>query len=153
MLEVCRQRLDAAGLAGRCSFHLGFIHELPASAPFAAATSLLVSQFLTHPPDRIAFFQAIARHLGPGSRYINADLSADLEAEPVRPLKDAWRQMLIHADLPPEKASLYLEGWRCEVAVLPPHQIEAMLLAAGFAEPALFYQSLFIHAWSSRIPG
>lgn len=56
MLEVCKQRAREEGIASRCTFHNGFVHTLPASEPYDAATSILVSQFLVQRADRVGFF-------------------------------------------------------------------------------------------------
>ena len=44
MLDLCRTKADAEGIASRCTFHEGYLDSLPAGEPFDAATSLLVSQ-------------------------------------------------------------------------------------------------------------
>lgn len=150
MLEVCRDRVVAAGMAGRCAFHHGYIETLPEEERFDAATSLLVSQFLTKREARVAFFAEIAKRLRTGAYLVNADLSADLEGERSAGLKECWQKMLVFSDVPEEQAQKYLEGWRRDVAVLPPGQVEEMIVAGGFGKPTLFYQGLFIHGWWSR---
>ena len=55
MLDVCRRKADACGITSRCVFHEGYLESLPPSAPFDAATSLLVSQFILSPEARAGF--------------------------------------------------------------------------------------------------
>jgi tRNA (cmo5U34)-methyltransferase len=153
MLEVCRKRAAEMGVALRCTFHHGYLHTLAASEPFDAATSVLVSQFLVQRVDRVAFFDAIAQRLRPGGLLVSADLSADLDAEESRGLKDFWRNMLLYSGVAEEQAGRFLEGWKGDVAVLPPAEVEGIIAEGAFAKPTLFYQSLFIHGWYARRAG
>lgn len=153
MLEICREKAGSEGIASRCRFFQGYIQDLPAAEPFDAATSLLVSQFITHRADRVRFFAEIARRLGPSGYLVNADLSADLESEAADGLKEFWGKMQVYLGTPEEKAYDYLVGWERNVAVLPPAQVEGMILEGGFGQPTLFYQSLFIHGWFARRAG
>ena len=152
MLDVCRRRTAEAGLADRCTYHHGFLDTLPPGEPFHAATSILVSQFLTDRPRRIAFFAEIARRLRPAGLLVNSDLSADLDHPATTPLKEAWAAMLLHAGLAtPDRPLAYLDSWSQHVAVLPPPEVATLITSAGFHPPTLIYQSLFIHAWLARL--
>lgn len=150
MLEVCRQKAAQAGIDSRCTFHHGYIHTLPTGAPFHAATSLLVSQFLTDRTARISFFEEIANRLVPAGLLVDADLSADLDSPDATEMKDVWRRMLIYSDTAPEHAAKFADAWKQAVGVLPPHEVAAIISDGGFGRPTLFYQSLFIHGWFAR---
>lgn len=60
MLDVCRARVAKLGLAERCTFHQGTFDLLPDSAPFDAATALMVSHSFSQRDARIDFFAEIA---------------------------------------------------------------------------------------------
>lgn len=149
MLDVCRQRAEQAGIAGRCEFHAAYLHELPADLRCDAATAILVSQFVTDPAQRIAFFREIARRLRPGAPLVSADLG-HLPAGQHEQLLPVWRRLQALSGATPEQIEKTMTAYGREVAVLPPAEIEAMLLQAGFSAPALFSQSLLIHAWFAR---
>jgi hypothetical protein len=34
-----------------------------------------------------------------------------------------------------------------DAAVLPPHEVSAIIASSGFDSPVLFMQTLFVHAW------
>jgi hypothetical protein len=57
MMAVCRRRATEQGFADRCTFHTGSLDSLPAGESFHAATSLLVSQFIT---DRVELEALVA---------------------------------------------------------------------------------------------
>ena len=67
MLDVCRARVGELGLESRCTFHQGTLDALPDSAPFDAATALMVSHGIKEREARIGFFAEIAARLKPGA--------------------------------------------------------------------------------------
>ncbi len=150
MLDVCRQRSRDEGFESRCTFFNGFIESLPEGEPFDAATSLLVSQFLTERAARVKFFSEIARRLRPGGWLVDAELSGDLASDASADMKEFWRKMLVYSGLPEEQAGGFLKGWAQGVAVLPEREIEDIIADGGFTRPTRIYQSLFIHGWAAR---
>jgi tRNA (cmo5U34)-methyltransferase len=148
MLNVFRQKAEAAGIAHRCEFHEGFLESLPEGGPFDGATSILVSQFLTDPAERTEFFRQIANRLKPAGLLVSADLATPLEGAANEALYQEWvrlqsRAMVfkgIYADAP----------WKGQVAISKPKEVEALLSQAGFGQVVPIYQALFIHAWLAQ---
>ena len=149
MLDVCRQKAEESGITPRCTFHEGYLDSLPASDPFDAATCLLVSQFLKQAEERSYFFGQIAQRLHPGSILINADLVLGMPPPVYQSLVKVWSRMRgsgqSEEDIEKTRAS-----WNLHIATLTPSEVEAIITAGGFDTPALFFQSLFIHAWFSK---
>lgn len=56
MLDTCRQKAEECGVASRCTWHEGYLDSLPTSAPFDAATCLLVSHFFMQQEERRKIF-------------------------------------------------------------------------------------------------
>ena len=144
MMAICREKAEKQGIAARCSFHEGYLNSLPGDGQFHAATSILVSQFITEKKERLAFFQGIAARLNKGGILINADLAANFETAKFENLFGAWTNML---DIPSEKAANLKEQWKKNLAVVPANEVESIIASAGFEPPILFYQTLFIHGW------
>ena len=149
MLEICYRKAAEAGIGSRCQFHEGYLDSLPRTEPFNAATSILVSQFLTDPNQRRDFFHQIAGRLRPGGHLINADLASSLNSSAFENLFEIWLRAHGHTSQAEMPAQI---GWGKEVAVSRPEEIESIILEAGFEQPILFYQALFIHAWHARSP-
>ena len=147
MLDICRQKIDEAGLASRCHLHEGYLDSLPQTEPFNAATSILVSQFLTDPNQRGDFFQRIANRLRPGGYLINADLASSLGSSAFESLFEIW--LRAHGRTPEEGKPSQI-GWGKDVAISLPEDVKSIMARAGFERPILFYQALFIHAWYAR---
>ncbi len=100
MLDVCRKRVDEAGLSSRCSFHEGYLETLPPQSMHDAATCFLVSQFILDAQARSDFFRQISNRLVPGGILVNSDLSADTEAKDYDALLAVWQKvMATSADL------------------------------------------------------
>jgi tRNA (cmo5U34)-methyltransferase len=151
MVEVCRARIEALGLAARCTFHHGYVDSLPETEIYDAVTSFLVSQFILDREARSAYFRAIAQHLRPGGILVSSDLASDTHAPQYPDLLKVWFRTMATADLTPEALENMRQAYETKVAVLPPAKVEEIIKAGGFAEPVLFYQCGLIHGWFSRV--
>ncbi|MBC8141970.1 MAG: class I SAM-dependent methyltransferase [Armatimonadetes bacterium] len=150
MLAICRERTGAAGIAARCDFHEGYLDTLPIAEPFDAATSLLVSQFCLGDGERQNFFRQIADRLRPGGFLISADISGDTSGENYERLWEVWLQMHRFTGATTEDTERMREMVSKSVAIVPPSEVEAILMASGFDTPTLFMQTLLIHAWFAK---
>lgn len=149
MLEVCRQRVAEAGISERCDFHTAYVHELPLGEPFDAATSVLVSHFITDRAQRVAFYRELSARLRPGGWLVTADLTTSPPGQHEN-LYAVWEQMMRHTGATEEQIHAMLATYGREVALLTIAEMEALLAEAGFAAPVHFSQSLLIHAWFAR---
>lgn len=149
MLEVCRRRAEENGITSRCVFHEGYLDSLPASDPFDAATSLLVSHFIMRKEERGRFFNQIALRLRPNGYLISSDIAYDMAASSFQSLGHVWWQMMRHSNVNLDIEKMYATFGR-DVAVLPPPEVAAIIESSGFEPPVLFSQSLLIHAWYTR---
>lgn len=150
MLDVCRRKATEAGIADRCEFHASHVQELPAGEAFDAATTILVSQFITDRALRTDFYREIARRLRPDGLLVTADLTT---APPGRheSLLAVWSQMMRHIGAGEAQIQAMLASHGRDVALLPAPDLEALLAGAGFVRPVRFSQSLLIHAWYARV--
>ncbi len=147
MLEVCRRRVEEAGVSARCTLHHGTLGTLPESEPFDGATSLLVSQFLVDVQERRGFFSEVRARLRLGAPLVSADLSSDMSSADYRRLLGLWRRALKFCELPDAQVEKAGEAYGRDVAVLPQREIASIIESAGFSPPVLFAQTALIHAW------
>lgn len=150
MLDLCRQRAEAAGIASRCTFHAGYLDTLPDATPFDAATSLLVTHFLLTPDARRNYWAQIVARLRPGGTLVASTLASDLSTPAYQSLLQTWLQMQRYTGTPEDAIAKMPESYGRDVAVLPPAEIEAEIAASGFDAPTPFYQALLIHAWYAK---
>jgi tRNA (cmo5U34)-methyltransferase len=150
MLAVCRRRVEDAGLTSRCSFHEEYIETLTTGEPFNAATSVLVSHFITAYEDRCTFFREIAGRLVSGGYLITADLAADMSMPQFQPLFEVWKRMLAFAGMQQHEIDKYASGLNRDFTVATPKAIESMIEAFGLHAPVQYHQTLLIHSWFAR---
>lgn len=149
MLNRCREKAAAAGIAERCDFHEGYLDSLPETEPYHAATSFLVSQFVLIEENRRDFLRQIARRLLPGGRLLNADLSADRSSSTYQETLEVWLRLMEYTGLPPEAIVQLRTVYGRDVAITAPDELEALIASAGFATPVPFLQTGLIRAWST----
>jgi tRNA (cmo5U34)-methyltransferase len=153
MLDVFRRRADEHGIASRCVFHSGYLDSLPFTGSFDAATTFLVSQFILERQVRSKFFQEIAERLQPQGILVSSDLAGDMSVATNTPaLLDVWFQLMRNGEsLPsPDAVEKMREAYTRDVAVLPPGDIQDIIMLGGFDSPVLFFQAGMIHAWCAK---
>jgi tRNA (cmo5U34)-methyltransferase len=150
MLEVCRRRMESLGMADRCEFHGGYLNSLPATSPFDAATSLLVSHFILDQDARRQYFQEISKRLKPNVLLVNADLSAGVDPSAYEDLMKVWMRLMIMADMPPDNVEKLRAAYSKDVSLLPAEEVREIIASSGFEKPTQFLQTGLIHAWYAR---
>jgi len=146
MLNICRQRAEKSGIASRCTFHEGYLDSLPDSDLFDAATSILVSHFIVESEKRTNYFAEIAARLHPGAYMVNADLASDMSSSDYKDILDAWINMHEYAGMPAK-----VDSFGRNVALISTEKVESIIRSSGFDSSVLFFQTLFIHAWFSKV--
>lgn len=148
MLEVCRERMTAAGLAQRVDFHHGPVQDLAADATFDAATSVLVSHFILDRSERLAYYRAIADRLKPGGAFILVDLFGDMQTPAFSRLFETW--LASFAEHAGDASNHELDRVHIlrDIAFLPEAELVAMLEEAGFDAPTRFYQTWLFGGWA-----
>jgi tRNA (cmo5U34)-methyltransferase len=150
MLDLCRRKAGERGISARCTFHQGYLDSLAPSAPFDAATSLLVSQFILERDARVDFFRAIAARLRPGAFLVSADLASDTGSSNYQELLEVWLRLMRETGSPREQLERLRVTYGRDVAVSPVEQISSIIAGGGFEAPVLFLQTCLIHAWFAR---
>ena len=150
MLDVCRRRVEEAGLTARCTFHEGYLSTLPVLQKHDAATCFLVSQFILDRVERAKFFAEIANQLKAGGILASSDLSSSNSAASYEALLKVWQYVMSNADVKPEMLKRMREAYAKDVAVLPAAEVAAIIQAGGFVATVPFFQAGLIHAWFSK---
>ncbi len=150
MLARARHKAEEAGIADRCTFHVGYLDSLPESGLFDVATSILVSQFVLDPKARRDFFRGIAARLLPGGQLITADLATRANDDPSDRLFLQWLALMRHNNSDEEVLKNYRNAIQKGVAVVPPATLATLLTESGFEQPLSICQTLLIHTWHAR---
>lgn len=150
MIDACRARAERDGFADRCEFHAGLVGTLPDDDVFDGATCLLVSQFLLDRAARTAFFAEIARRLHSGGVLAWADLAWDTAAADYPAMLRLWLRTMSGAGLDADAIERMRTAYARDVAILPPDDVAALVVDAGFEAPLRFHQAGMIHGWCAR---
>jgi tRNA (cmo5U34)-methyltransferase len=151
MINICKEKLKAAGLEERCTFHTGYLDTLQDNQSYDAATCILVGHFILSRADRVALYRQIADRLKQGSFLLNAELSVDKKSASYEHTMSLWERMWHWVPQNTDKQTLskMRENFERNLSLVPPVEIENMLVEAGYAKTAPVFQSLLIHGWVS----
>jgi len=158
MLAVAERHARAEGFADRCEFHHGYVSASP-QQPHDAATSILVSHFITDAAERQAYFEDIARRVAPGGLLFNADLAAHTEAPTFPTLMEVWLAMMQDAasvrqrPAAPGDQPSFRDMFGKVVAAHDPDEVEALVKAAGFSDVVQCAQAGLVRAWVATRTG
>lgn len=148
MLDICREKVEQRGMSHRMIYHNGYLDDLVSESKFRAATSFLVSHFLTDPEQRLAFFRRIHDFLLADGVLITADLAHC--GEDHDRLWEVWLRTLVDSGHTEEQMVEYRQAVANGVSFLSDQEMKALLRRAGFEAPALFLRTLLINAWFAR---
>lgn len=149
MLDMCRERMQNAGVADRCEFIHGYVEDLPEGLVFDATLSVLVAHFVPR-EKRAGFFQHMARHLRKGGYLVNAEISFDLDSAEFPSMLQGWEEVQKLMGATPESLATLPKQLREVLTVLPPAETEALIRESGIACPVQFFQALMIHGWYGK---
>lgn len=149
MLNVARAHAEREGFASRCTFHTGFVSEAPLEA-HDAATSLLVSHFITGAEARQSYFGDIAARLKPGGRLITVDLCTDDTAASFESLMNLWLDILNLGGQGEASRTQYRQAYGKQFAAHGPDAVAQMIEAGGFTPPAPVFQAALMRGWTAQ---
>ncbi len=149
MLEVCRERVEAAGIGDRCEFIHGYVQDVPAGERFDAVLSVLVGHFIKK-EERADFYNNVHERLKFDGYFINTEISFDLESAELPYMLENWKQVqeLMGANQASlDKLDHVLKNM---LTVLPPSEVENLFRSSNFFMPVRFFQSFMITGWYAR---
>ncbi len=152
MLDVCRQRLEEAGIIDRCELMHGYVEDLPYEEEFDAVLSILVAHFIKH-SERQNFYQNIHQQLKIDGYFVSTEISLDMDAPDFPFMFENWKQVQKLMGASPEQLASLLVTLRETLGVVSPTETERLLCDSGFAVPVRFYQAFAIHGWYCKKSG
>lgn len=149
MLEVCRERLAAAGISDRCALVHGRVQDLPSAPRFDAALSLLVAHFLGV-DQRRDLLRHVADRLVSGGCLVTAEISGDLQAPEWPQVLANWEQVQKLMGARPDSLADLPRQLREVLTVLTHGRTEELLRECGVKDPVRFFQAFLITGWYGR---
>lgn len=146
MLDVCRERLLAAGVLNRCELIQGYAENAPTGESFDVALSILVAHFVKR-EDRLNFYQAMSNRLRTGGFLINTEISYDLNSKEFPLMLKNWEAVQTLMGATPESIANLAAVLREMLSVISPSDTENLLKKSGLNLPVRFFQSFMICGW------
>lgn len=146
MLDVCRERLNNAGVLNRCELIHGYVHDVPPGENFDAALSILVAHFVRR-EDRLNFYQAMCDRLCTNGILINTEISFDLDSPEFPLMLKNWEEVQLMMGGTPESLANLSVQLREMLSVLSPIETESLLNQSGIHLPVRFFQAFMISGW------
>ena len=149
MMDQAIAQVSDAGFAGRTTFHLGYVHDLPETDRVDAATLIGVVHHLPTDEAKLTMLRDVATRLRPGAPLI---LACNRHVYTTRPLflsawERRWKMFGATEQEAERKLATILQGANPPVSA---EAIASFLALAGFEEPMPFFSSLFWGAWIAR---
>lgn len=151
MLVVAREYVAAANAGHRVKLIKGLTADLPETAAFDAATSILVMHFLPDDGSKEAYLAEIRKRLKNGANYFHADVTFGDRAE-FEALASAMRAhaALVNlaevADFPPQAiAKMAFE--QPISSIISDARTRALFASTGFCVVAPFYRGFWYAGW------
>nr|WP_241737560.1 class I SAM-dependent methyltransferase [Neptunicella marina] len=147
MNQVCQANLQMQGILERCRFHQDYLNSFDDTAQFNAATSFLVSHFMTDTTIRREYFSNIAMRLLPKGILVSTDLSADTQAENYPQLLRFWFAVMSGSLSSEQELEKFKQAYRQGLAIIPPVKLAELIETCGFESPLHFYQAGMINGF------
>jgi len=148
MVELARQKTQAAGISDRVSFFEGFLSDLASDTPFDAATLSMVLHFLPDDGSKRALLEDIAMCLREDAPLVLMDLHGDLATPESNLSLMAWQQQQHLGGATWEE----VEEWRNNrfnaLHFVSADRIQQLLSDSGFTKKVHhFFQNFMLHGW------
>jgi tRNA (cmo5U34)-methyltransferase len=149
MLDVCRERIEGAGVADRCEFVHGYVQDLPDQAIFDAVLSVFVAHFVAG-DQRPHFFRHMTNRLRNDGYLINVEISFDLDSVEFPSMLRNWETVQTMMGATPDSLASLPKQLKEVLTVIPPTETEALIRESGIGCPVRFFQAFMLHGWYGK---
>lgn len=149
MLEVCKDRLQAAGLSNRYHLIHGYVQDVEVGENFDAVLSILVGHFVKQ-ENRLEFFKNMTSRLKKGGYLVNTEISYDLNSPQFPMMLKNWEQIQTLMGATPESLANLSMQLHEVLTVLPNSVIEDFISRSEILNPVKFFQAFMISGWYGK---
>ena len=147
MLDVAREKIEAAGLAERVSFFKGYVDDLPIERTYDGATLGLILHFVADDGGKAKLLHALASHLKAGAPLVLVDAHGDLATRESQLLLAAWGHQQNLAGLTWQEVENGMKNRLQSSHYVSDARIEQLLVEAGFNRVQRFFQVFMLGGW------
>jgi tRNA (cmo5U34)-methyltransferase len=146
MLDLAKEKIEAAGLSERVSFFKGYIDDLPTGTHYDGSTLGMVMHFVAD-GAKLKLLRAIASHLKPGAPLVMMDAYGDLTTPESQLLLAAWKHQQNLAGLKWEQVERGMKERMESIHFVSGTRIEQLLAEVGFHRIQRFFQIFMLGGW------
>ncbi|MBI3581967.1 MAG: class I SAM-dependent methyltransferase [Nitrospinae bacterium] len=139
MLGVAQTRLAEQGF--KADLHAGPLSTLGETAPFDAATAILVMHFVEGMDEKLSFLREIAGRLKPNGVYLHVELCLETD------FQDDWNRFQLDKGRGEEELREHNVRRANSVFPVSPETAEGLFADAGFTRAATFFKAFNFHGW------
>ena len=147
MLDLAKEKIEAAGLTDRVSWFNGLVGDLPIGKLCDGATSAMIMHFVPDDGGKVEFLRAIEAHLKPGAPLVLMDAIGDLNAPESELMIEAWKQQQSLAGVKWNEVESGMKERVKTIQFVSYKRIEELLSEAGFHRIQRFFQNFILGGW------
>jgi tRNA (cmo5U34)-methyltransferase len=147
MLNLAKEKIEAAGLADRASLFRGYIDDLPTDKLYDGATVAMVLHFIPDDGGKLKLLCGVAKRLKSGAPLVVMDAHGDLSAPGSKLLLEAWKHQQNLAGVKWEEVESGMKERMKSIHFVPSERIEQLLVEAGFHRIQRFFQNFVLGGW------
>jgi len=146
MLDLAKEKIEAAGLADRVSLFHGFVGDLPIDKFHDGATVAMVLHFVPDDGGKLKLICDAAKRLKLGAPLVLMD-HADLSVPGSKLFLEAWKHQQNLAGVKWEEVESGMKERIKAIHFVSPSRIEQLLAEAGFHRVQRFFQNFMLGGW------
>jgi tRNA (cmo5U34)-methyltransferase len=147
MLDVTREKIQAAGLSKRVSLFNGYVEDLPIGRLYDGATAAMVLHFVPDDGGKLKLLCDVATRLKPAAPLVLMDAHGDLSAPGSQLFLEAWKHQQNLAGVEWEEVESGMKERMKAIHFVSPSRIEQLLAEAGFHRVQRFFQNFMLGGW------
>jgi tRNA (cmo5U34)-methyltransferase len=148
MLAIAKRKIDEKRLSNPINLFKGYVHDLPETPDYDAATCILVMHFLPDDGSKLRLLESIGRRLKSGSPFVLVDGFGVKGSDSFNRIVSAWKTFAKTQGVDPQMVE---EGFSGQILkrlqFVPEKRIVALLEEAGFEKPSRFYTGFLYGGW------
>src|SRR5262249_32518579 len=147
MLDLAKEKIEAAGLADRVRLFNGFVSDLPIDELYDGGTAAMIMHFVPDNGGKLKLLCDVATRLKPGAPLVLMDAHGDLSAPGSQRFLEAWKHQQNLAGVEWEEVESGMKERMKAIHFVSPSRIEQLLKEAGFRRIQHFFQNLIVGGW------
>ena len=147
MLDLAKDKIEAAGVTKQASLFRGYVDELPIGTFYDGATLGMVLHFVADDGAKLKLLRSIASHLKSGAPLILMDAHGDPTIQESQLLLDAWKHQQNLAGVKWEQVESSMKERMQAIHFVASNRIEELLAEAGFRRIQRFFQIFILGGW------